>query len=377
MAVSDISAVTSLHGWEEEDGTDNSSASQYFDIWTRSKLGGFNLDIEGAGRFTAIENEVEPGDDSLNRLYSLALTLSTRNGNGSLVLGRQMVSAITDLYLIDGLLLNLGTGPFSFSTRWGFLAEVDSIELDNGETFGLGVDFEIIRGMSLALDYARTFDGSSLLTELVAMDWSWSWFKYTKAYITLDWDLMSEDIYEAVVGTRIFLSELITASLEYYQNQPLFSSDSIYSAFAVDPAETFMFTVLFTPNAGTRYLWELTNESYETGEGVRYTIGGSWSPGRSRIVTDLMQYDGTSGKLSEIQFDFTTSLSAYFNLALGGDLSSSELPDQPKVRSYATYVGGQWTPGSRTEVSLRIEQTADNASDLATLSGRLALALRF
>lgn len=377
MAVSDISAVTSLHSWEEEDGTDNSSASQYFDIRTRSKLGGFNLDIEGAGRFTAIENEVEPGDDSLNRLYSLALTLSTRNGSGSLVLGRQMVSAITDLYLIDGLLLNLGTGPFSFSTRWGILAEVDSIELDNGETFGLGVDFEIIRGMSLALDYARTFDGSSLLTELIAMDWTWTWFKYTKAYITLDWDLMSEDIYEAVVGTRIFLSELITASLEYYQNQPLFSSDSIYSAFAVDPAETIMFTVLFTPNAGTRYFWELTDESYETGGGVRYTIGGSWSPGRSRIVTDLMQYDGTSGKLSEIQFDFTTSLSTYFNLALGGDLSSSELPDQPRVRSYATYVGGQWTPGSRTEVSLRIEQTADNASDLATLSGRLALALRF
>ncbi len=377
MAVSDISAVTSLHSWEEEDGTDNSSASQYFDIRTRSKLGGFNLDIEGAGRFTAIENKVEPGDDSLNRLYSLALTLSTRNGSGSLVLGRQMVSAITDLYLIDGLLLNLGTGPFSFSTRWGILAEVDSIELDNGETFGLGVDFEIIRGMSLALDYARTFDGSSLLTELIAMDWTWTWFKYTKAYITLDWDLMSEDIYEAVVGTRIFLSELITASLEYYQNQPLFSSDSIYSAFAVDPAETIMFTVLFTPNAGTRYFWELTDESYETGGGVRYTIGGSWSPGRSRIVTDLMQYDGTSGKLSEIQFDFTTSLSTYFNLALGGDLSSSELPDQPRVRSYATYVGGQWTPGSRTEVSLRIEQTADNASDLATLSGRLALALRF
>jgi hypothetical protein len=82
-AVSDISAVTSLHGWEEEDGTDNSSASQYFDLWTRSALGGFNLDIEGAGRFTAIEKEVEPGDDSLNRLYSLALTLSTKNGNGS------------------------------------------------------------------------------------------------------------------------------------------------------------------------------------------------------------------------------------------------------------------------------------------------------
>ena len=376
-AVSDISAVTSLHGWEEEDGTDNSSASQYFDLWTRSALGGFNLDIEGAGRFTAIEKEVEPGDDSLNRLYSLALTLSTKNGNGSLVLGRQMVSAITDLYLIDGFLLNLGTGPFSFNTRWGIVAEVDSIELDNEEAFGLGVDLEIIRGMNLALDYARTFDDGSLLTELIAMDWTWSWFKYTRAYITLDWDLMSEDIYKAVVGTRIFLSELITATLEYYQNQPLFSSSSIYSAFAVDPAETFMFSVLFTPNAKTRYLWELSNESYETGEGVRYTIGARWSPGRSNIITDLTQYDGDSGKLSEIQFDFTTSLSRYFDIALGGDLSNGELPDQPKVLSYAAYVGGQWTPSNKTEVSLRIEQTDDDASNLATLSGRLALALRF
>ncbi|TNF48139.1 hypothetical protein EP232_02730 [bacterium] len=377
LAVSDISAVTSLHGWEEEDGTDNSSASQYFDLWTRTGFSGFNLDIEGAGRLTVIENEVEPGDENLNRLYSLALTLSTKNGNGSLVLGRQMISAITDLYIIDGFHLNLGTGPFSFNTRWGYLADVDTIDLNNEETFGLGVDLEIISGMSLALDYARTFDSSSILTELIAMDWTWSWFKYTKAYITLDWDLMSENIYEAVVGTRIFLSELITATLEYYQNQPLFSSDSIYSAFAVDPAETFLFSVLFTPNARTRYWWELSNESYETGEGVRYTIGAKWSPGRSNIITDLTQYDGDSGKLSEIQFDFTTSLSRYFDIAVGGDLSSSELPDQPKVLSYAAYAGGQWTPSNKTEVSLRIEQTDDDASNLATLSGRLALALRF
>jgi len=377
LAASDISAVTSLHGWEEEDGTDNSSASQYFDLWTRSKLGRFNLDIEGAGRYTIIENEVEPGDDSPNRLYSLAMTLSTSNGNGSLVVGRQMVSAITDLYLIDGLRLDVGTGPVSFTTRWGILAEVDSVELSEDETFGLGVDFEIIRGMFLAVDYARTFDDDSLLTELIAMDWTWSWFKHTKAYITLDWDLMSEDIYEAVVGTRIFLSELISATLEYYQNQPLFSSQSIYSAFAVDPAETFMLTILFTPNAQTRYLWELSNESYETGEGVRYTLGASWSPGKSHIVSDLMQYNGDSGTLTEIQFDFTTSLSSYFDIALGGDLSNSELPDKPKIRSYAAYVGGQWTPSSKTELSLRIEQTDDDVSELSTLSGRLALALRF
>ena len=138
-----------------------------------------------------------------------------------------------------------------------------------------------------------------------------------------------------------------------------------------------MLTILFTPNSKTRYLWELSNESYETGEGVRYTIGASWSPGRSHIVTDLMQYDGDSGTLTELQFDFTSNLSSYFDIALGGDLSNSELPDQPKVQSYAAYVGGQWTPSSKVEVSLRIEQTDDDASDLSTLSGRLGLALRF
>lgn len=376
-AASDISAVTSLHGWEEEDGTDNSSASQYFDAWNRSKVGGFTLDIEGAGRYTALESEVEPGDDSPNRLYSLALTLSAINGKGSVVVGRQMVSAITDLYLMDGLRLDLGTGPVSFTTRWGFLAQVDSVDLGEDETFGLGVDFEILRGMTLAVDYARTFDDTSLLTELIAMDWTWSWFKYTKAYITLDWDLMSENIYEAVVGTRIFLSDLISATLEYYQNQPLFSSQSIYSAFAVDPAETFMLTILFTPNSKTRYFWELSNESYETGEGVRYTLGARWSPGRSHIVTDIMQYDGDSGKLTELQLDFTSNLSSYFDIALGGDLTNSELPEKPDARSYAVYLGGQWTPSSKTAVSMRIEQTDDSASDLSTLSGRLGLALRF
>ena len=61
-------SVTSATSWEEEDGIDNSAVSQYMNLWTDFSVGGFNLDFEGYGRVTSLEEEIEPGDEDPNRL---------------------------------------------------------------------------------------------------------------------------------------------------------------------------------------------------------------------------------------------------------------------------------------------------------------------
>jgi len=367
------SAVTSLDGWDESDGTFNSSASQYFRLNTQGQWNGLDVNMEGSGRVTDLKDEVEPGDGQLNRLYSLALTLARKDGSASLVLGRQMVSVPTNLYLIDGFSLNLDSGDFTFNTRLGAMSDVESLDPDNEATFGLGVDYRITGGMVLALDYARTFDGGELLTEQVALDWDYSWFRFTKAYVNMNYDLMSDALYETVIGTRLFFPDLVTLTLEYSQNQPLFESDSIYSAFAVDEAEAFSFSILFTPAPKVRYIWKLSDEHYESGSGKRYTIGGRWSPGRSHISTDYTQYSGSEGDLKELGFDYSAAVLPGFDLGLGGNASRTIHPGVEAVDSHNAYIGCRWSPTSGTDVNVRLEQTGDDIMDKPVWSGHLSL----
>ncbi len=75
---------------------------------------------------------LNPNDDKLNRLYSLALSLSDSEMNKSLTLGRQTVSPLTGPLLLDGASFYLTTGSFNLNTRSGLLANVtgDDPDLD-------------------------------------------------------------------------------------------------------------------------------------------------------------------------------------------------------------------------------------------------------
>ncbi|GBE14868.1 MAG TPA: hypothetical protein ENH32_00485 [Proteobacteria bacterium] len=366
------SAVTSLDGWDESGGAFNSSVSQYFRLNTQGQWHGLDFNIEGSGRVTDIKDEVAPGDSQLNRLYSLALTIARKDGSASMVLGRQMVSAPTNIYLIDGLSLNLDSGDFTFNTRLGAMSDVENLDPDNEITFGLGMDYRIISGMVLALDYARTFEGGALRTEQVAIDWDYSWFRYTRAYFNINYDLMSHALYETAVGTRLYFPDLITLGIEYSQNQPLFESDSIYSAFAVDEAEAFSFSILFTPSPKVRYIWKLSDEFYKSGSGKRYTIGGRWSPGRSRISTEYTQYGGSEGDLKELGFDYSAAVLPGFDLGLGGNASRTSNPGEDAVAGHNAYIGCRWSPASGPNVDVRLEQTGDDIMDKPVWSGHLS-----
>ncbi|MGD8353807.1 MAG: hypothetical protein PVJ01_06535, partial [Pseudomonadota bacterium] len=200
-----LTSVTSSTAWEEENGTQNSSASEYLNLHSRGELGGFRLDVEGYGRLTYLEEEVEPGDDDTDRLYTLALTLSGQDGRNVLVLGRQFVPSLVGPAMIDGLSLQTGAGKASFNARWGYESDVSGGS-DDDTILGLRFDYNIKDGMYFTLDYGRTYD-DRLLNELLAAEWVYSWYRYTKAYVNFNWDLMSKTLHESLIGTRIYFSD--------------------------------------------------------------------------------------------------------------------------------------------------------------------------
>ncbi len=377
-AMADIvgKAVTVVNSWDEEDETSNSSASQYFDLRSRGSLGQYRLDIEASGRATAIQNEFDPGDDELNRLYSLALSLSDGEMNKSLTLGRQTVSPLTGPLLLDGASFYLTTGPFTLNTRWGFLANVTGDEPDNDRAFGIGFNYMIKSGMYLSMDYARTFVSGSLLTELLAADWSYSWHRYTKAYFTINYDLMSRALHELLLGARLFFSDRLTTGFQYSQNTFLFDSDSIYSVFAIDPIQESSFSLLFTPARDVRYLFEYAREHFSKGAGGRrYTMGARWTPGNSRLNGDLTQHKGFGGKMTEISLGASTPVLPSLELGIGGDIANTQNGGEDAVTSYTAFLGSDWTLSPRSRLTVRLERGDDETLANPTWASRLSFSL--
>ncbi len=377
-ALADITgrAVTVINSWEEEDKTANSSVSEYFDLRSRGRLGQYRLEIEASGRVTGIQNEFYLNDDELNRLYSLALSLSDGEMNRSLTLGRQTVSPLTGPLLLDGASFYLTTGPFTLNTRWGFLANVTGGEPDNDRAFGIGFNYLIRSGMYLSMDYGRTFSDGSLLTELLAADWSYSWYRFTKAYFTINYDLMSRTLHELLLGTRLFFSDRLSAGFQYSQNTFQFDSDSIYSVFAIDPVQESSFSLLFTPVRDVRYLLEYAREHFSEGAGGRrYTIGARWTPGNSRLNGDLTQHKGFGGKMTEISLGASAPVLPSLSLGIGGDFTNTENGGENNVTSYAAFLGSDWTLSTRSRLAVRLERSDDEILANPTWAGRLSFSL--
>jgi len=370
-----VTSVTSATGWEEEDGTSNSSASQYLKLYNRGTLGGFRLDIEGYGRFTHLEEETDPGDEDPSRLYVLAMTLASEDDRNVIILGRQFVTALVGPEMIDGLSLKSGTGKATFRGRWGKRSDVSGGSEDD-TVLGFGFDYNIKQGMYFTLDYGRTFD-DRLLSELIATEWSYSWLRFTKAYINFNWDLMSRTLHESLVGTQLFFSDRFSAMVELAHNVQVFDSDSIYSVFAVDAAYTRSFSLLFTASPTTRYVWDYVVESHSGGGGGRrYQVTGNWAPGSSKITGSLLQHTGYGGDLVEVSTSVTTPVLENIRLGLGGDISRTENPGEEPVTSSLVYVSSEVNLGPKTIVDLRAERCDDELSDFTT-TGRLGLKVEF
>ena len=371
-----LTSVTSATGWEEEEGTSNGSASQYLQFYNQGTLGGFKLDLEGYGRFTHLKEEIEPGDEDPNRLYVLAMTLASEDNRNIIILGRQFVTALVGPEMIDGLSIQTETGKATFNARWGYRSDVSGGS-EESTILGLGFDYNIKPGMYLSLDYGRTFDDDRILTELLATEWVYSWYRFTKAYISFNWDLMSKTLHESLVGTRIYFSDRLSAVIELAHNVQIFDSDSIYSVFAVDAAFTRSFSLLFTPSRTTRYVWDFIVESYQGGGGgKRYTVSGYWTPGRSKIYSSLLQHTGYGGDLVEVSASVSTPVFGNLHAGIGGDISRTENSGEESVNSSLLYISTELILGPNTVIGLRLEREDDELTE-ATRSGRLALKMEF
>jgi hypothetical protein len=230
--------------------------------------------------------------------------------------------------------------------------------------------------MHFTLDYGRTYD-DRILTELLAAEWTYSWHRFTRAYILFNWDLMSRTLHESLIGTRLFFSDKFTMILELSQNVPVFDSDSIYSVFAVESAHTRSFSLLFTPTPDTRYVWDYAVESYQgDSAGRQYGVNGYWSPGDWKISAGLLQHKGFGGELTEVSADLSKRVIDRLRLGVGGDFSSTENDGEEKTSSNLVYTSAKWEFSKSSSLDLRLEQVNDDLAEV-TRSARISFEVGF
>jgi len=363
-----------VNSWEVEDN-ESSAVSQYFDLYSSGRLSGFRLDLSGYGRATSADTE---DNNDLNRLYSLTMELSSEKSSTSIILGRQFISTLTGPQHIDGLSVSGMLAGLILNTRWGYVADISNEGLRDEEVVGLGFDYLIKQDMYFSLDYSRSSDSDILLQEFLALDWSYSWFRYTKAYVMFNFDLMSRTLHETLIGTRMYFSELFSSTIEFSQNVHTFDSDSIYSVFAVDASETTTITFLLTPSKTTRYSWEYSLEGYqEGGGGRRYLIGAQWKPGDSTYEISLEQHKGYGGLLTEVALGTAVDILPTVSLGIGGDVSKTENNGESEIKSYTVYTGAEWKPKDSLSASCRLERTSDDLGEKSDFAGRLSLSWEF
>jgi hypothetical protein len=376
-----VTATATVKGWQGE-GEDAAAGALYLRVGSSAASEKWRLALDAYGRAAGVTPE--DGAGGLSRLYSLALTAESIDGALSATAGRQMLDLTTGSRVIDGLSATLVSGDWSFSGRAGQVADVAGGSPSGTDDLGLLTRWTLREGMTLTLDYDRTARAGAVQGEAAALDWSYSWIRDSRAFITLDYDLVSQTFRDSSFGSRLVFSDLVTFSFEHREGIPTFDSSDIYSVFAVDAAESTTFYLLLTPADDLRYHWEYALESYQSGGGgKRYNLGVRWSPGTASLSADFTQQRGDLGLLNEFSLSASRPFGDRLRLAVGAEVASTSPRDGKGETGTMGWIGADYSVGGSL-VSGRVENsTADVMSGASgargdrAWSGRLAITREF
>ncbi len=377
LAWTDAVVTATAGGWEGDagDGEEAGSAGAlYLRILSRSSSERFRLDLDLYGRgMSASGEEME----DVSRLYSLALTGGTLDGALSASAGRQMLDLISGSRVIDGVSTRVTTGDWTFSGRWGKVADVGGGSPAGTVDLGMGTQTRLLEGMFLTFDYDRTERDGSRQSERAALDWSYAWFRESRTYLTLGYDLLSLTFDRSCFGARFPFSDNVAFAFEHLETIDTFESSDIYSVFAVDAARTTLFQILLAASPRLRYHWEYALESYGSGGGGRRsTVGACYAAEGATAMVDFTQQRGDFGHLAEICLSGSLPLSPVLDLGGGAELADIEPRAGGSRTSTRAWLGADWKTGTVTRLSARVENTAAEGEDNAW-AGRLALTREF
>ncbi|MGA7826271.1 MAG: hypothetical protein WCA04_01315 [Geobacteraceae bacterium] len=354
-----------------------------------------NIDKEGKfsvyGYGRGIQ-DLNNGNGIDGRLYYLYGEYRDLFDIADLRFGRQFINLSAGSAIIDGLQVNLkNIGPVGFTAVGGR----DVIFGLNGETgYGGNMDFGLsayllgFNKTQLDVSWLRKWDHDDVSRDTIGGNFNQYLFNNMRLYANARYDINAEVFSEVLAGVKYFPMSNLIFTGEWYQSYPTFDATSIYSVFAVNRYQEYLFRADYTINQFVSVHGGYTKEDFgdnSTSDVVE--LGVSLRPiDKLAIHLSYDRTSGYSGDLNGGMLDVTYDASKDLRLSTGmtydvfnrDDLlpintNGTDFVSSPTETAQRYYVGGRYRLTKNMQATLRIDDLESDTRNSSDVSGRFVI----
>jgi hypothetical protein len=345
--------------------------------------------IYGYGRGS---QDLNNGNGINGRLYYLYGEYRDLFNVADIRLGRQFINLSAGSAIMDGLQVNLkNIGPVGLTVLGGrnVVFGLDG-ETGYGWNMDLGASIYLLGFERTQVDvsWLRKWDHDDVARDTVGGNFNQYLFNNVRVYANARYDINAEVFSEVLAGVKYFPTSSLIFTGEWYQSYPTFDATSIYSVFAVNRYQEYLFRADYTINSYVSVHGGYTKEDFgdnSTSDVVE--VGVTLRPIDTLAVN--LSYDRTSGYSGDLNggmLDVTYDASKVLQLSAGmtydvfnrNDLlpvntNGTQFVSSPNETAQRYYVGGRYRFAKNFQASLRIDDLETDTRNSSDVQGRLVI----
>lgn len=333
--------------------------------------------IHGYGRGV---QDLNNGNGTTGRLYYLYGEYRDLFDKADVRLGRQFVNLSAGSAIIDGIQVDLkNIGPVGFTVLGGrdVVFGLDG-EIGHEGNYDMGLSAYLLGFKKTQLDvsWLRKWDSGDVSRDIIGGNFNHYLFDNVRLYANARYDLNGEVFNEVLAGVKYFPTANLIFTGEWYQSYPTFDTTDIFSVFAVNRYQEYVFRADYTINDFIAVHGGYTKEDFgdnSTSDVVE--VGVSLHP--IDQVTVNLSYDRTSGYGGELNggiLDVAYDYSRNVQLAAGMTYDVFNRDFFPSSTGNETaqryFVGGKYRFAKNLQASLRIDDIETDSRNSSDVQGR-------
>jgi len=218
------------------DDPDQQDVAEYLRLNVTKLDSAGKASVYGYGR---VSKQVSSDEDIQGRLYYLYLDYRDAiKDHLDVRAGRTYVNAAAVSGTIDGAYVDvkkLGpVGITAFGGRNVIFQDKQEVGTSGDTLWGTSLYFDTVKFTHVELSYGRKYTDSDLARENVGLDFTTTPHEKVNLYGRLQYDTVSDQFGELLIGAKVAPVKGLIVRPEYYQIRPTFDKDSFYSFFNVN-----------------------------------------------------------------------------------------------------------------------------------------------
>jgi hypothetical protein len=331
-----------------------------------------NIDKEGKFSITGYGRGVQDlnnGNGIAGRLYYLYGDYRDLYNIADIRVGQQFVNLSAGSAIIAGAQVNLkNIGPVGFTVLGGYdvvYGLTGNIGHEGNYDLGMAAYLQGFKQTQLDVSWFRKWDQGDVARDIVGANFNQYLLDRFRLYGNAQYDLTAEVFNQVLAGVKYFPTANLIFTGEWYQSYPTFDATDIYSVFAVDRYQEYLFRCDYTINQYVAVHGGYTRESFgdvSSGNGTAnvYEAGVTLRP-IDKLALDLAydMRDGYGGRVNGGSLDASYDYSK--NLQLGAGLAvdvfdRTFFPETSGNEDAQVYwLGGKYKLARNMRASLRVE----------------------